>query len=84
MFLSRSAGHAHVMIRGDSLAASMSDYPSSRLEATANITLHKRTEITALHGGDVLDAVTTCTDGDTRRMDICGMVVMASAVPYTD
>ncbi|SEL19124.1 thioredoxin reductase (NADPH) [Roseovarius nanhaiticus] len=84
MFLSRTASHVHVLIRGDSLASSMSDYLSSRLEATSNITLHRRTEVTRLHGGDTLEAITVDADGTEQRMDVCGMFVMVGAAPNTD
>ncbi|MFD0860041.1 FAD-dependent oxidoreductase [Roseovarius aquimarinus] len=83
MFLSRTASHVHVMIRGDSLAASMSDYLSSRLEATRNITLHRRSEVRALHGGEALEAVTASIDGEERHMEICGLFVMVGAAPNT-
>ena len=84
MFLSRSASHVHVMIRGDSLAASMSDYLSSRLEAARNITLHRRASVTALHGADALQEVTATIDGETRRMPCCGLFVMVGAAPNTE
>jgi thioredoxin reductase (NADPH) len=83
MFLSRTASHVHVLIRGDSLAASMSDYLSSRLEATGNITLHRRTEVTTLHGDDALEAVIIDAEGSKSRLDVCGMFVMVGAAPNT-
>ena len=52
MFLSRTARHVHVLVRGDSLAASMSSYLSARLEAHPRITIHYRTAMTELHGDD--------------------------------
>ena len=86
MFLSRTAGHVHLFVRGDSLAASMSDYLSSRLEADPDITIHYRTEMTGLHGDghlEAIDVLDKATD-ETRRMDTRGVFVMVGAAPNTD
>ncbi|MES2957531.1 MAG: FAD-dependent oxidoreductase [Pseudomonadota bacterium] len=50
VFLSQHASKVHVLVRGPSLAASMSRYLIDRIEATANIELRPHTEITRLHG----------------------------------
>jgi thioredoxin reductase (NADPH) len=50
VFLSRHASKVHVLVRGPSLAASMSRYLIDRMEATPNIELRPHTEITQLHG----------------------------------
>ena len=86
MFLSRTAGHVHLFVRGDSLAASMSDYLSSRLESDPSITIHYRTEMTALHGDEHLEAIDALdkASGETRRMDTRGVFVMVGAAPNTD
>ena len=86
MFLSRSTSHVHLFVRGDSLAASMSDYLSSRLEADPSITIHYRTEMTALHGDEHLEAIDALdkASGETRRMATRGVFVMVGAAPNTD
>src|ERR1700754_2946183 len=48
VFLSGFARHVHVIIRGDSLNASMSNYLIRRIDAAANVTLHLRTQIIEL------------------------------------
>ncbi|MEO0388434.1 MAG: NAD(P)/FAD-dependent oxidoreductase, partial [Pseudomonadota bacterium] len=85
MFLSRTAGHVHLLVRGPSLAASMSDYLSARLNADPNITIHTCTELTALHGDAHLDAVTvsTQTTGRDRRLPTRGVFIMVGAAPNT-
>jgi len=50
VFLSRHAAKVNVLVRGPSLAASMSRYLIDRIEATPNIELRPHTEITQLHG----------------------------------
>lgn len=46
-----------MLIRGESLAASMSSYLIDRIDRIANITLHRRIEITRLSGSGHLDKV---------------------------
>ncbi|MEL6609185.1 MAG: FAD-dependent oxidoreductase [Pseudomonadota bacterium] len=85
MYLSRTAGHVHLLVRGPSLAASMSDYLLTRLEADPAITIHYETEMTALHGEGKLHAITVRNkaDGTERRLDTCGCFIMVGAAPNT-
>ncbi|MET0542511.1 MAG: FAD-dependent oxidoreductase [Variovorax sp.] len=50
VFLSQHAAKVNVLVRGPSLAASMSRYLIDRIEATPNIELHPYTELSGLHG----------------------------------
>ena len=50
VFLAAHAERVHVLIRGPSLAATMSRYLIDRIEALPNVTLHTQTEITQLKG----------------------------------
>ncbi|MEL7545265.1 MAG: FAD-dependent oxidoreductase [Pseudomonadota bacterium] len=86
MFLCRTADHVHVFVRGTSLAASMSDYLSERLEAEPNITLHFQTEVSALHGGERLAQITQrCRKtGVEVERDLGGLFIMVGAAPNTD
>ncbi len=86
MFLSRTAKHVHVLVRGQSLAASMSSYLSSRLEAHPRITIHYRTEMTDLHGEDQLDGVTIRdkSAGQDWRLKTGAVFVMVGAAPNTN
>jgi thioredoxin reductase (NADPH) len=85
MYLSRTARHVHVLVRGPSLAASMSDYLLSRLEKDPRITIHYRAEMTALHGGDRLEAVTIRDNANAQdwRIDARAVFVMVGAAPNT-
>ncbi|MDR7103027.1 FAD-dependent oxidoreductase [Croceicoccus sp. BE223] len=84
MYLSRTARHVHVVVRAESLAASMSDYLYRRLEADPAITIHYRTQVTALDGEDRLEHVTLSTaDGDVR-VDARALFLMIGAAPNTD
>ncbi|RZI76208.1 MAG: cyclic nucleotide-binding domain-containing protein [Variovorax sp.] len=50
VFLSQHAAKVNVLVRGPSLAASMSRYLIDRIEAAPNIELHPHTELCGLHG----------------------------------
>jgi thioredoxin reductase (NADPH) len=85
MFLSRSASCVRVLVRGDSLAASMSNYLSSRLEADPRITIEYGVEVSALHGTDHLDALTIrdTKTGATRVIETRALFIMVGAAPNT-
>lgn len=83
MFLSRVAARVRLLVRGDSLAASMSSYLSTRLEADPAITIDYGAQVIALHGDDRLEAVTILKDGVQETVDTCGLFVMVGAVPNT-
>jgi thioredoxin reductase (NADPH) len=50
VFLSQHAAKVNMLVRGPSLAASMSRYLIDRIDATPNIELLPQTELTQLHG----------------------------------
>jgi thioredoxin reductase (NADPH) len=54
VFLSQFAARVYMLIRGPGLAASMSRYLIDRIDATANIELRPHTDLTQLHGDEVL------------------------------
>lgn len=83
MFLSRVAAKVRLLVRGDSLAASMSSYLSTRLEADPAITIDYGARMVALHGDGRLAAVTIRRDGSGETVDTCAVFVMVGAVPNT-
>ena len=85
MFLSRSASRVRLLVRGTSLAASMSNYLSSRLEADPAITIHYQAEVSELHGEDQLDGVTirNAVTGATETVATRAVFVMVGAAPNT-
>lgn len=83
MYLSRSSAHVHLLVRSDSLAASMSSYLSSRLEADPRITIHYNTSMTELHGDTTLDAVTLKGPDGDRRQETHAVFIMIGAAPNT-
>jgi thioredoxin reductase (NADPH) len=86
VFLSGHARHVHVLVRGEGLAATMSDYLIQRIEASPKISLHPYSEITALEGGRGLERVTWTNNrsGETTTKNIGNLFVMIGAIPNTD
>lgn len=83
MFLSRSAKHVHVLVRGKSLAASMSDYLSSRLKADEKITIHYQAQVIELHGESGLTHIMLKEGEKCRQLDVGALFVMVGAAPNT-
>jgi len=85
-FLSRSSAHVHILVRAEGLASSMSRYLIRRIEETPNITLHTRTRIVGLSGGDRLEQVTWTNDatGETSTHPIGHVFSMTGAKPNTE
>jgi thioredoxin reductase (NADPH) len=86
MFLSRSASCVRVLVRGESLAASMSSYLSSRLQADPRITIQYGAEVTALSGDEHLKSLTIrdVGTGVTRVVDTRALFIMVGASPNTE
>jgi thioredoxin reductase (NADPH) len=86
MFLSRSVRCVRMLVRRDSLATSMSSYLSSRLAADPRIAIEFGADVTALHGGDHLEAVTIRNNktGAARDVDTNALFIMAGALPNTE
>lgn len=57
VFLAGHASHVHMLVRGKSLAGSMSHYLIQRIDAAENITLHTETEIVELIGDGALEHI---------------------------
>src|SRR5579871_880432 len=86
MFLSRSASCVRVLVRGPSLAASMSSYLSSRLAADPRISVEYGAEVSALHGTEQLQALTirNAKTGASRRIETRALFIMVGASPNTE
>lgn len=84
VFLAGSCRHVHVMVRAEGLAMSMSRYLIRRIEENPNITLHVRTQLTALEGEQRLERVSWSTQSQSPFHDDIGHVfAMTGAVPNT-
>ena len=85
LFLAGEARHVQVLVRGDSLAETMSDYLVRRIVDSPRITLHTRTEVTALLGAKELEAVGWRERGGAESVHpTANLFLMIGAVPNTD
>jgi thioredoxin reductase (NADPH) len=86
MYLSRGARSVTLLVRGESLSASMSHYLIQQIERSPNIHVRTRTVVDAAHGGDHLEKLTlrdTAT-GHTEVVDAQWLFVFIGAAPLTD
>lgn len=85
VFLSQHASHVHVVVRGDGLATSMSDYLVNRIEQSPRITLHTHTKLSALIGDRILERVVLQNgqSGKEETKPVSNVFVMIGAVPNT-
>jgi thioredoxin reductase (NADPH) len=85
VFLSGIAKHVHHIVRGKSLASSMSQYLISRIESSSHITLYPNSEIEKLEGESSLQCVTWVNraTGERTVKPIGSVFVMIGAEPNT-
>jgi thioredoxin reductase (NADPH) len=85
LHLARYARHVTMLVRGDSLACSMSDYLIREIEATANITVRLRTTVTDGHGSDHLSALTVhdAHTGEVAQVAADALFLLIGGEPHT-
>jgi len=87
VFLSAHASQVHVLIRGEGLSATMSRYLIDRINATPNIKLWTRTELTELGGepGGSLESVCwrSRDSGEECRKEMRNVFLFVGAEPET-
>ena len=85
VFLAGSCRQVHILVRSDGLAESMSRYLIRRIEESPNITLHVRTQITALEGDRELKRITwrRASDAVEEQREIAHVFLMTGALPNT-
>ena len=85
LYLARHARHATLVVRGDNLERSMSEYLIREIEATANITVRLHTEVTDGHGADRLEALTLSDrrSGQAEQVPAAALFVLIGGEPRT-
>jgi thioredoxin reductase (NADPH) len=85
LFFSRYARHVTLLVRGATLAKSMSQYLTDRIAATPSIEVLTRVDVTAVRGDGRLAKVVIREDGGTEReLDEAAMFIFIGARPKTD
>jgi len=74
-----------MLVRGDSLERSMSEYLIREIGATPNISVRLRTEVTGGHGSDHLEALTVCDrrHDRTEQVPAAALFVLIGGEPRT-
>jgi len=85
MYLSQHAKCVKLLLRGDNLRKSMSDYLARRIEQSSTIEIAYHTEIKTLRGDRRLEHVTLCNNktGETEPLDCSGVFIFVGAKPHT-
>ena len=86
IFFSNHARSVTLLVRGESLAASMSHYLIEQIATKANIRVETRSEVVALHGDEQLEAIEIIDRraGMTSRRDARALFVLIGAEAATD
>ncbi|MFF5966607.1 FAD-dependent oxidoreductase [Streptomyces collinus] len=85
MYLSRGAKSVTLLVRGESLAASMSHYLIQQIEESPNIQVRTRTVVEEAHGDGRLERLTLrdVDSGQTEQVDAQWVFVFIGAAPLT-
>ncbi len=85
MFFSNYASRVTMLVRGDSLAATMSSYLIEQIQSTDRIKVEYRTRLLEVHGETHLEAVTIACDhsGETHRVPASSVFIFIGAEPRT-
>ena len=82
--LARFASRVTMVVRGQSLAASMSDYLIRQIGALSNIDVRLGTWVVDGHGDRRLEAVTVeRVDGKREKLRAAGLFVLVGGTPHT-
>ncbi|MFE6991409.1 FAD-dependent oxidoreductase [Streptomyces pharetrae] len=86
MYLARGAKSVTLLVRGESLAASMSHYLIQQIEQAPNISVRCGTVVDAAHGTGHLEQLTLrdLATGRTEPVDAQWLFVFVGAAPRTD
>ncbi|MFN8102146.1 MAG: FAD-dependent oxidoreductase [Mycobacterium sp.] len=86
VFFSNHARSVTLVVRGDSLEASMSQYLIEQISTKANIRVETRSEVVAVHGDRRLEAIEVIdrSTGTRSRRDTMALFVLIGAEASTD
>lgn len=86
VFLSRFARKVTMLVRGDSLAQSMSKYLIDQIDALDNVEVMTNTEMHQLHGSDRLEALTVKNNktGKTKKKSAVAIFLYIGAAPHSE
>jgi len=85
LFFSRYASDVTMLVRGESLKASMSQYLIDRIEAAPNIEVVTGVEVCEVHGDQSISEVELrdCATGEQRSIAPAAMFIFIGSAPHT-
>lgn len=86
MYFSHYAKKVTMLIRGNNLGATLSQYLINRITNTSNIEVAFNTQVTALDGDTCLRQIeiTNCRDGSVQKVDTGRLFICIGGVPNTE
>jgi thioredoxin reductase (NADPH) len=84
LFFSRYARTVTMLVRADSLKATMSRYLVDRIEATPNIEVRTGTRIVSVAGSGRLDRVVVRDAGGEHELSPAGLFIFIGSAPHTE
>ena len=84
--IARFADQVTMLVRGESLSTSMSQYLIDQIDGTGNIDVRTRTEVVEVHRQDHLEELVLSCDGgkSTDRVPATAVFIFIGAQPRTD
>lgn len=84
--LAKFARRVTILVRGTTLADSMSDYLVREIEASPTVEVLHQTEVAACNGSDHLESIVlrSRADGHEREARADGLFVLIGSAPHTD
>lgn len=86
MYFARFAKNVNMLVRGDSLSATMSQYLIDQIGGTPNIHILTGTQVTAAIGTDRLEKLVLSRQGssETEEVSAAALFIFIGAMPHTD
>jgi len=86
MYFSKFAKKVTMLVRGNSLSDSMSQYLENQISATKNIEVRLNSSVTAVEGADRCETITIKNNktGAAENVSASALLIYAGAVPRTD
>src|SRR6267378_4121541 len=86
MYFSKFARKVTMVVRGDSLSDTMSQYLENQINATKNIVLRFNSNVVAVEGTDHCETLTieSKKTGSTETVPASALLIYAGAIPRTD
>src|SRR5208282_5832992 len=86
MYFSKFARQVTMVVRGDALSTTMSQYLEDQIAATKNITVLVNSNVTEVMGSDHCEQLTVRNNktGEQKTVPASALLIYAGAVPHTE